>query len=139
MEVLKLVKHVNLATDEDFELLEVIGFMNDAIARINIKMGALFPFIEDDLPNEDMYRFEEYEAFPDHWQRILLVSFAAGRIKENDSSQFEYMDWYQQFEQNLQEFESKYEVPLEFQDLLTKTRRYEEDQSHNIFSTMRGW
>ena len=139
MEIMKLYNHINLATDEDFELMEIIGFINDAIARINVKMGALFPMVEDDLPNTDMYRFEEYDAIPDHWQRMLFVPFAAGRIKENDSSQFEYSDWYAQFEHNLQEFYDKYEVPLVYTDLTVKSKRHEEDQSTNIFSHLRGW
>lgn len=138
MEIMKLYNHINLATDEDFELREVIEFINDAIARINIEMGAKFPFIED-LPNDKLYRFEEYTAFPDHWQRALFVPFAAGRIKENDSSQFEYVDWYQQFEFNLKKFRDKYDVPEEFEDTNTKGERYEEDYSTNIFSPTRGW
>lgn len=139
LEIMKLYKHINLVTDEDFELMEVIGFINDAIARINVKMEATYPFVEDDLPNEDMYRFEEYDAIPDHWQRMLFVPFAAGRIKENDSSQFEYSDWYAQFEFNLDQFYDKYEVPLVFKDLNTKLKRHEEDLSNNIFSPLRGW
>lgn len=139
MELVRLVNHINLATDEDFEMLEVIGFLNDAIARINIEMDAVFPMIDEDLPDVNMYQFEEYEAIPDHWQRQLLVPYAAGRIKENDSSQFEYTDWYAQFEHNLDRFRSKYEVPLIYKDLTTKAKRYEEDQTANIFSHMRGW
>lgn len=139
MEITKLYNHINLVTDEDFELLEVLGFINDAIARINVKMGAIFPFVEDDLPNEDMYRFEDYDAFPDHWQRMLFVPFAAGRIKENDSSQFEYTDWYAQFEYNLDQFYDKYEVPEIYKDATAKGKRYEEDLSSSIFSHMRGW
>lgn len=139
MEIMKLFKHINLATDEDFELMEVIAFVNDAIARINVKVSAIFPFVEDDLPNEAMYRFEEYDAIPDHWQRLLFVPFAAGRIKENDSSQFEYSDWYSQFENNLQDFKSKFEVPLIYQDLTVRSTRHEEDLSTSIFSHLRGW
>lgn len=139
MEIMKLHNHINLVTDEDFELMEVIGFINDAIARINVKVGALFPFVDDSLPNVGMYRFEEYDAIPEHWQRMLFVPFAAGRIKENDSSQFEYTDWYNQFEYNLQEFHSKYEVPLIYKDPTTKGTRHEEDMSTSIFSPLRGW
>lgn len=139
MEIMKLVNHVNLATDEDFELMEVIAFMNDAIARINVETEALFPFIDDELPDEELYALEEYDAIPDHWQRMLFVPFAAGRIKENDSSQFEYVDWYQQFEFQLSKFKQNYEVPLEFIDPSVKGNRFEEDYRTNMFSSLRGW
>lgn len=139
MEVMKLVQHINLATDEDFELMEVIAFINDAIAKVNIECGSIFPIVPDDFPNENMYRFEEYDAFPDNWQRMLLVPYAAGRIKENDSSQFEYVDWYSQFDINLSKFQEKYDIPDEFLDTNAKTGRYEEDYSQNMMSHLRGW
>lgn len=139
MEVLKLVQHINLATDEDFELMESIAFINDGIAKINVECDANFPFIDDSLPDEAMYAFEEYEAFPDTWQRMLLVPFAAGRIKENDSSQFEYVDWYGQFDSALDKFKDKYLIPVEFQEKNVREGRYEEDLSTNMFSHLRGW
>lgn len=139
MEVMRLVGHINLATDEDFELLEVIAFINDGIAEVNTECGALFPFIDEDLPNEDLYNLEEYDALPDTWIRALLVPFAAGRIKENDSSQFEYRDWYGQFANALDKFKDKYEIPEMFLDANAKTGRYEEDYSQNVMSHLRGW
>jgi len=139
MEVMRLIQHINLVTDEDFELMEVIGFLNDGIAKVNTECGSNFPFIDDTLPNEAMYQFEEYDAIPDTWQRMLLVPFAAGRIKENDSSQFEYMDWYGQFDAALMKFQEKYDIPEEYLDAGAKTGRYEEDYRDNIFSHLRGW
>ena len=139
MEIMKLVNHINLVTDEDFELLQVIGFVNDAIDRINTEVGANFPIIDDDLPNESAYQFEEYTALPDSWQRMLFVPFAAGRIKENDSSQFEYRDWYGQFDANLDRFRTNYRIPDRYLDEDVGGRRYEEDYSTNMFSPTRGW
>lgn len=139
MEVMRLINHINLVTDEDFEIMEVIGFINDAIAKINVRTKANFPFIPDDLPKENMYQFEEYDAIPDTWQRMLFVPFAAGRIKENDSSQFEYLDWYQQFQVDLEEFKGSYDIPEEYLDPNAKDGIYQEDYSQNIFSPLRGW
>lgn len=138
MEILKLVNHANLTTDEDFTLFQIIGFLNDAIAKVNVECGALFPFIEDDLP-ENSYKFEEYTALPDTWIRMLLVPFVAGRIKENDSSQFEYSDWYAQFDANLMKFKSNYEIPLIYVDLNAIDNRAEEDYQTNVFTHMKGW
>lgn len=138
MEILKLVNHINLTSDEDFTLIQIIGFLNDAIAKINIECSANYPFIEDDLPLPS-YAFEEYTALPDTWIRALLVPFASGRIKENDSSQFEYSDWYSQFDINLTQFQSRYEIPLQYVDLDSSGNRVEEDYSLNIFTHMKGW
>ena len=49
MEILPLVAHINLVTDEDFDLKQVIGFCNDAISKINIEANALFPLIDETL------------------------------------------------------------------------------------------
>lgn len=135
MELGKLVRHINLASDEDFEFVQVIEFVNDAIDKINIECGANFPTIDSefDLPDD------EYTAFPDKWQRMLLVPFSAGRIKENDSSQFEYTDWYAQFDLNLDQFKSKYDIPEEYLDETLKSGRYEENFLLNIYSPTRGW
>lgn len=138
MEILSLVEHINLATDEDFELLQVLAFCNDAIGKINVEAKAQFPFIDLSL-KERNYRTEEYTALPETWIRMLIVPFAAGRIKENDSSQFEYHDWYAQFDMNLLKFIDNYDIPEEYQTPDTKVRFYEEDYTNHIYSPLRGW
>lgn len=137
MEYQKLVAHINLVSDEDFEFREVLGFINDAIAKINIEVGAIFPLIDEafDLP------IDEYplDAISETWQRQLLVPYAAGRIKENDSSQFEYTDWYGQFDINLQQFKNLVTVPDKYLDPNVGGGMYEGDFSTNIFSPTKGW
>lgn len=137
MEILPLVAHINLVTDEDFDLKQVIGFCNDAISKINIEANALFPLIDETL-KENNYKTEEYADIPDHWIRMLIVPYAAGRIKENDSSQFEYMDWYAQFDLNMKKFLDSYEIPEEFKGA-EKTKFFEEDYSQHIYSPLKGW
>ena len=138
MELMKLFDHINLVSDEDFETMQLIGFVNDGIAKINIEIGTVFPEIDDTLP-EAMYAQEEYTAIPDKWIRALLVPFAAGRIKENDSSQFEYIDWYRQFDINLERFRTSHKVPAEYLDPNTNTGYEQEDFSENVYNHMRGW
>ncbi len=138
MEITRLVEKINLAADEDFELLQVMEFINDAINKINVECGAVFPEIDMTLP-ENLYQFEEYTAFPDKWQNQLLIPFAVGRIKENDSSQFEYRDWYGQFDQNLALFKSRYTIPEDYVDTEDSNGRYEEDFTNNPYSHLRGW
>ena len=135
MEYQKIIAHINLATDEDFEFKEVLAFINDAVAKINIECGAIFPFAdtEFDLP------IDEYPALNETWIRSLIVPYAAGRIKENDSSQFEYTDWYAQFDLNLQKFKSVYNIPEKYIDPDANGGRYEEDYRVNMFSPTKGW
>lgn len=138
MEVIRLIDKINLAADEDFETLQVIEFINDAIQKINVECGAIFPEIDVTLP-ENLYQFEEYTAFPDKWQNQLFVPYAVGRIKENDSSQFEYRDWYSQFDVNLELFKSRYNIPEEYLDVDDSNGHYEEDYSQSPYSHLKGW
>lgn len=104
-----MTQQINLVTDESFSSSQVNGFINDAIAQINIYCKSNFPYIADgDI---------EYTVIPEKWQRQLFVPYAAGRIKQNDSSQFEYSDWYAQFQVNMAEFEVSHVIPDEYLDL----------------------
>lgn len=138
MEFPRLMRHINLVTDEDFELEDILAFINDAIQKINVEVGTIFPEIDETLPAR-VYEQEEYTAIPDKWIRMLIVPFAAGRIKENDSSQFEYMDWYAQFDRNLDRFRTDYRIPAIYLDPDSPGGRYEDDMRNNIYSPMRGW
>jgi hypothetical protein len=110
MNIIQIAQQANLTADEEVNVLSILGFANDAIARINVKCGANFPFFS---PNETN---NEYVGFSETWQRALLVPFIVGRIKQTDSSQFEYSDAYGEFQDNLYEFRSKYTIPAEYKD-----------------------
>ena len=140
MELSRLVRHINLATDEEFELLDVIAFINDSIAKINSECGSNLPFVDDTLP-ERVLNLEEYTALPETWIRMLIVPFSAGRIKENDSSQFEYIDWYSQFDMNLREFKAIYEIPEEYASApnTNKGGHYQDTFDENPYNPMKGW
>lgn len=135
MEYGQLVGKINLNTDEDFEFREVLEFINDAIDKVNIECGALFPRVDVEFDLE----VDEYPAFNDSWQSMLLIPFACGRIKENDSSQFEYTDWYGQFDNNLELFKKSYEIPEEYLDPNARNGMYEADFSENVYNPLKGW
>ena len=137
MEYGALVQHINLVSDEDFEFKEVLSFVNDAIAKINIECGAIFPFIDVEFDQP----VDEYptRAINNTWQRQLLVPYAAGRIKENDASQFEYTDWYGQFDINLQQFKTKVIIPDEYLDKTLNGGNFAGDFTNNMFSPTKGW
>lgn len=97
---------INLADDmlpDD----EVTGFVNDAISAINIEVDANFPFLKE---------MDDEPIFPEKWQRMLIIPFVKARIKEKDSSQFEWEIGYEQFFNNLRDFSTKYTIPDEYKD-----------------------
>ena len=115
MNILQIVQLANTIADESTETNKVLGFVNDAIARINVKCKANFPFFSSNTLND------EYAGFDETWQRTLLIPFAVGRIKQTDSSQFEYSDAYGEFTDNLIEFKSTYVIPDAYKSTSVKT------------------
>lgn len=105
MNIMQIIQQANLIADEDIATSQAIGFVNDAIARINVKCKAEFPFFNINDTSK------EYEGFAETWQRALLIPFTVGRIKQTDSSQFEYSDAYGEFQDNLVTFQSHYVIP----------------------------
>jgi hypothetical protein len=108
METVKLIQLVNTLSDEQESAANVLEYLNDAMARINIKLKANLPYLTLDPGDQPV--------FDEKWQRALLVPFGVGRIKQQDSSQFEYSDAYQEFEINLADMAVQYDVPLVYKD-----------------------
>jgi hypothetical protein len=109
MNIGSLTSAVNNLADEDFSSSQVVEFVNDCIAKINITCEANFP----SMTSTDT---AEYVGFPDKWQRALFIPFVVGRVKAVDASQFEYNDQYSEFSANLDLFKLKFPVPDEYKD-----------------------
>lgn len=109
---------VGTLADEGASDSEIIGWINDALADIGIKVKATFPTViaSDTLPLEDK------------WCRALIVIFAAARNKQKEASQFEYRDLYGQYLTSLDEFAMRYVVPDLYKDPTT-------DAESDIFTT----
>jgi hypothetical protein len=122
-----IVVATNAIADEDFSSSQVIQFVNDAIAKINIVCSSTFPYMTVDDTSD-------YTAFPDKWQRGMFIPFVVGRMKAVDGSQFEYTDQYSEFEGNLAVFHVKYQIPDVFKDP-NDLKRYDDDFSSNPW----GW
>ena len=105
---MKLIQLVNTLSDEQEPAANVLEYLNDAMARINIRLKANLPYLT--LDDGDAPVFDE------KWQRALLVPFGVGRIKQQDSSQFEYSDAYQEFQINLSDMAVQYNVPEIYKD-----------------------
>jgi hypothetical protein len=104
-----LTNTCNTLAEESFSSAQVVEFVNDCVARINIEVGANFPFFSST-------NSEDYTGFPEKWQRSLFIPFVVGRMKQVDSSQFEYNDSYSEFTSSLATFKMKYTVPDEYKD-----------------------
>ena len=122
-----IVTAANTLADESFSSNQLVQFVNDALAKINITCSSDFPF----MSVEDI---SDYQYFPDKWQRAMFVPFVVGRMKAVDSSQFEYTDNYSEFVTNLQIFKEKYQIPDVYKDP-NDVKRFTDDYSSNPW----GW
>ena len=109
MEVNELINHINELSDEQETPSLILEFVNDAIAKVNVECDANFPFLRLDTTN--------ITFLPEKWVRVLLVPFAVGRVKQRDSSEFEFSAAYSEFLANVVEFQAKYNIPDEYKDL----------------------
>lgn len=107
MNLEKLIQLSNDLADDQIPVEEVKEFVNDAIAAINIEVKANFPSLEN---------MEDEPVIPEKWQRMLIIPYAKARIKEKDSSQFEWEVGYEQFFENLSLFKANYKIPEEYRD-----------------------
>lgn len=126
MDIGTLTTTVNTISEESFTSDQVTMFANDALARINIESQANFPFYATSDP-------ADYTAFPEKWQRALVIPFVMGRIKQVDSSQFEYTDSFKEFMSNLVLFKAKFPIPDAYKDTNESTS-FEPDYTGNNYN-----
>lgn len=122
----QLVSSVNTLSEEILSTDDIVLWFNNAIARINVESNANFPYLTGDV--------EESPAFGDDWHYLLLIPFATARIKQMDSSQFEYNDLFGEFENNLRKFVAFYEIPE-----IYKKPPATNASSIDVVYSVRGW
>lgn len=105
MKASEIVIQANNLTDESYDYPSAMGFVNAAISEVNAELNANFPRVT--LADEEI-------PFPEMWQDLVLIPYVSAKIKQKDSSQFEYSDLYGQFTNNLAKMKSKYSVPDEY-------------------------
>lgn len=108
MLVTELITSINDMSDEKEPSAIVVAFINDAISKINIECDTIFPLIT--VSTTDI------TFIPDKWVYTLIIPFGVGRVKQKDSSEFEFSAAYNEFMGNLLEFRSKYTIPVEYVD-----------------------
>lgn len=110
MKLSKMITEINTLIDDQLPDDWITGWINDGLAEIGSTVHAVFPEMDAALPDAEF-------PLPQKWQRLLIKVFAAGRAKEQDSSQFEYTDLYRQFDQSLNDFQAEYVVPVQYKEL----------------------
>lgn len=120
MLVSEAIVHVNNLGDDQIESDVIISWMNDALAEIGRVVKATFPEITD---------LNETLPLENKWCRTLIIPFATARMKQQDSSQFEYRDLYSQFMTALDDFSASYVVPDLYKDPVN------ESYAPDIFTT----
>lgn len=88
-----LYEYILALTGEDIEQEDFTNFFDDCTARINTETGIDIPL---DV-NADTYSF----PLGMKWIRLLYVPFISGRVKQKESSAFEYQAYYMELENNL--------------------------------------
>jgi hypothetical protein len=95
MTITEITRIANNYTDEVFTNLVCLDFANEAIAKINIALGAALP---------DMTASADYTALASQWIRTVVVPYVSYSIKLNDGSINEsQVNFLQRFEQGMRE------------------------------------
>ena len=106
----EFIASANDISDESESAQTITRFLNDAIAKVNAECQANYPFMDYTDLNAEI-------QMPETWVRVMLLPFAAGRIKTKDSSQFEYSDLYAEFLDGLVTFKARYTIPDIYKDM----------------------
>ncbi len=93
----KLYEISDAYTDELQEVVGGIKFANQAIAKINTRVGLTLPFFQNEQ--------EEYTALNANWLVTILVPYLNWGIKMNDGSLNEADRYLQDFSEALYEFD----------------------------------
>lgn len=92
MTISEIAVLANQATDENYSVNLITGYVNQAIARINVTLDANFPlFLSADY---------DFVALSDSWIHLLFVTYASYAIKMNDGSLNEADRYRNEFENN---------------------------------------
>jgi hypothetical protein len=95
MTITEITRIANNYTDEVFTNLVCLDFANEAIAKINVALGATLP---------DMTISADYTALDSQWIRTVIVPYVSYSIKLSDGSINEsQINFLQRYEQGIRE------------------------------------
>ena len=105
----KITEIANSYADEQFDEDIIEGFVNEAIARINITLDVDLPFFGIDTT--------DYDAIDESWQRMIFVPYVTYSIKVNDGSMNEASyAFMQRFESGMRELKRSrsFDIPKKY-------------------------
>jgi hypothetical protein len=104
-----LLASANAVTDDALTFDAAFHFINDCIAKINIECDSIYPTYTANDSNAT-------SPLPEKWQTALFVPFISAKIKQMDSSKFEFDEYFNEFNDNLTTFKQKYTIPDAYVD-----------------------
>ena len=108
MTITEITRIANNYTDEIFTTSVCLDFANEAIAKINVTLGATLPYM--DLTSD-------YTALDEQWIRTVIVPYVSYSIKLNDGSINEsQINFLQRYEQGVRELRKNKKQAIGAQD-----------------------
>jgi hypothetical protein len=95
MTITEITRIANNYTDEVFTASVCLDFANEAIAKVNVALGATLPYMDLNT---------EYTALAEQWIRTVIVPYVSYSIKLSDGSINEsQVNFLQRYEQGVRE------------------------------------
>jgi len=95
MTITEITRIANNYTDEVFTASVCLDFANEAIAKVNVALGATLPYMDLNT---------EYTALAEQWVRTVIVPYVSYSIKLSDGSINEsQVNFLQRYEQGMRE------------------------------------
>jgi hypothetical protein len=108
MTITEITRIANNYTDEVFATSVCLDFANEAIAKINVTLGATLPY---------MNLTSDYTALNEQWIRTVIVPYVSYSIKLSDGSINEsQINFLQRYEQGLKELRKNKKQAIGAQD-----------------------
>jgi hypothetical protein len=101
MTLSEITRIANNYTDEVFSSLVCLDFANEAIAKINVALGAKLPYFQIVSGTTDS---ADYTALTPEWLRTVVIPYVSYSIKLNDGSlQESTSNFIQRYQQGLKD------------------------------------
>jgi hypothetical protein len=108
MTITEITRIANNYTDEVFTTSVCLDYANEAIAKVNVTLGATLPYM--DLTSD-------YTALDEQWIRTVIVPYVSYSIKLNDGSINEsQVNFLQRYEQGVRELRKNKKQAIGAQD-----------------------
>jgi hypothetical protein len=108
MTITEITRIANNYTDEVFATSVCLDFANEAIAKVNVTLGATLPY---------MNLTSDYTALDEQWIRTVIVPYVSYSLKLNDGSINEsQINFLQRYEQGVRELRKNKKQAIGAQD-----------------------